>query len=378
MPQAMTKEALSPYSKRVSAKPLGGILLPAASLLVAVSMHAQQKPQLLTVNPLEQLSDSLERVVTKVSPSIVQIEVLGYHQADDEEESAHLLVKGKTLGSGVILDSDGYIVTSAHVVEGANRISVLVDQGIPSTVSRRQESLRGKRLDGRVFGIFKEADLAILKIEAKGLPALDIADSEKVSQGQLVLAIGNPEGLKNSVSKGLISGIARERNIDGAVVYFQTDAAINSGSSGGALVDANGSLVGITTFILTEGGGSEGLGFALPSRLVYRIYQQIKTDGRVHHGDLGVRVQAITPVLAEGLHLSRDRGLIVADVVADGPADKAGLKVQDEISALDDNPVDVLPQFATYLFDKRAGDSVKLDVTSPLWTATQGTTTLLK
>jgi serine protease Do len=358
----MTKEALSPNSRRVSAKHLRGILLPAASLLIAVSVHAQQKPESLTVNPLEQLSDSLQQVVTKVSPSIVQIEVSGYHHADDEEESPHLIIKGKILGSGVILDPNGYIVTNAHVVEGANRIRVLVDHESHSTVSQSQEKFGGKLLDARVFGIFKEADLAVLKIEAKGLPALDIADSEKVKQGQLVLAIGNPEGLKNSVSIGVISGIARERNIDGTVVYLQTDAAINSGSSGGALVDVNGNLVGIPTFILTEGGGSEGLGFALPSRLVYRIYQQIKADGRVHHGDLGVRVQAITPVLAEGLHLSRDRGLIVADVTQDGPADKAGLKVQDEISALDDNPVDVLPQFATYLFDKRAGDSVKLDV----------------
>lgn len=362
--QAVIEKAFSPHSERVIAKRVRAIVLAVGSLLVVASVHAQATPQPSIVDPLEQLSNSLQRVVTKVSPSIVQIEVSGYHRAgdDDEQSDAHLLIKGKTLGSGVILDSDGYIVTNAHVVEGGSRIRVLVDHGSLGASLRKQETSNVKRLDARLIGIFKDADLAILKIEAKGLPALDIADSEKVKQGQIVLAIGNPEGLKDSVSMGLISGIAREKNIDGSVVYLQTDAAINSGSSGGALVDVNGNLVGITTFILTEGGGSEGLGFALPSRLVYQIYHQIRADGRVHHGDVGARIQAITPELAEGLHLSRDQGLIVADVVPEGPAEKAGLKVQDEISALDDNPVEILPQFATYLFNKRAGDSVKLDI----------------
>jgi serine protease Do len=363
MAEDVIEEAFSPHSERERAKRLQAGVLALAFLLAVATIHAQATPQQPTLDPLQQLSNSLQRVVTKVSPSIVQIEVSGYRPADDDEQSdAHMLIKGKTWGSGVILDSDGYIATNAHVVEGGNRIRVLVEHGSLGAVFQKPESADVRRLDARLIGIFKEADLAILKIEAKELPALDIADSEKVKQGQLVLAIGNPEGLKNSVSMGLISGIAREKNMDGSVVYLQTDAAINSGSSGGALVDVNGNLVGITTFILTEGGGSEGLGFALPSRIVYQIYHQIRADGRVHHGDIGARIQAVTPELAEGLHLSRDQGLIVADVVPEGPADKAGLKVQDEISAVDDNRVDILPQFATYLFNKRTGDSVKLDL----------------
>ena len=163
---------------------------------------------------------------------------------------------------------------------------------------------------------------------------MTLGDSSKLRQGQLVMAFGNPLGLEGSVSMGIVSSTARQLKLDDPMTYVQTDAPINPGNSGGPLVDSEGLVVGINTFILTQSGGSEGIGFAVPSNLVRSSYEQIIKDGHVHRGQIGIVAQTITPALAKGLSLPQDWGVIAADVVPDGPADKAGLKPGDIIVTL--------------------------------------------
>ena len=220
----------------------------------------------------------------------------------------------------------------------------------------------GKQFNAEVVGTFGQADLALLKIRATGLPVLPLADSDSIQPGQLVFAIGNPEGLNNSVSMGLVSAVARQRAVDRSPAYIQTDAAINPGSSGGALVDIHGNLIGITSFIVTEGGGSEGLGFALPSALVHMICTELKSRGRFEVGDIGLRVQPITPVMVTGLRLARDSGLIVSDVMPGSTAEAAGIRVQDILLSFDGNPIDDAAQYTSSFYPKHVGQSVELEL----------------
>src|SRR5208282_3568856 len=196
-----------------------------------------------------------------------------------------------------------------------------------------------------ILGVHTDTDLALLKIEASGLPSLPFGRYQDVQQGQTVFAFGSPEGLSNSVTRGVVSSIARQPDPDRPFVYIQTDAPINPGNSGGPLVDIEGKVVGINTFILTEGGGNEGIGFAIPSGVVRRIYEQLRKQGHVHREVIGATVQSITPTLAAGLGLQQDYGVIVADVTPEGPAEGAGLKVQDIVLTMDGKPVMNVPQF---------------------------------
>jgi serine protease Do len=202
-------------------------------------------------------------------------------------------------------------------------------------------------LDAKVVRTFDAADVAVLKIDATGVPVLPLADVSEIQQGDLVFAIGNPEGLNNSLSMGVVSALGRPRESEAAPLYIQTDAAINPGSSGGALVNIHGQLIGMTSFILTEGGGSEGLGFALPSNLLYLIYKELRSKGHIEVGDVGLKVQAITSTMAAGLGLSQGSGLIVSDVDVDGPSDAAGIRPQDILIALDGSPITTIAQYAT-------------------------------
>ena len=196
----------------------------------------------------------------------------------------------------------------------------------------------------------------------RGLPALPLGDYNKLRQGQVVLAFGSPEGLENSVTMGVISSVARQANLERPMIYIQTDAPINPGNSGGPLVDVDGNVVGINTFILTQGGGSEGLGFAIPSVVVGYAYPQLKAHGHVHRGQIGAAVQAITPVLAAALELPRDHGVVVTDVLPGGPADSAGLRIQDVVVAVDGRSIATLPQFQALLILRTLRESLKVDV----------------
>jgi serine protease Do len=201
-----------------------------------------------------------------------------------------------------------------------------------------------------------------LKIEVKGLPALPLGDYNKLRQGEVVFAFGSPEGLQDSVSMGVVSAAARQPDADSPMVFVQTDAPINPGSSGGPLVNVDGELVGINAFILTEGGGNEGLGFAIPSAIIEFAYPQLRRYGHVHRGSTGISVQAITPSLSAGLKLPVDWGVIVSDVETGSSADLAGLRVQDIITDIDGRPADNLPSLGTHLFMRRGGEHIRLGV----------------
>jgi serine protease Do len=283
-----------------------------------------------TAVSLTELSTSLETLAKRVRPSVVQIFSTGYASAEESESSntSSLLSKQRSTGSGVILSEDGLILTNNHVVHNALKIEVKLHNENPG--KRMPDSI----VSAKLIGVDREADLAVIKIEKTGLPKMTLGDSSKLRQGQLVMAFGNPLGLEGSVSMGIVSSTARQLKLDDPMTYVQTDAPINPGNSGGPLVDSEGLVVGINTFILTQSGGSEGIGFAVPSNLVRSSYEQIIKDGHVHRGQIGIVAQTITPALAKGLSLPQDWGVIAADVVPDGPADKAGLKPGDIIVTL--------------------------------------------
>ncbi|PWT85810.1 MAG: peptidase S1 [Acidobacteria bacterium] len=335
-------------------------------LLFGPSLSSQETLHNSDVETLERLSSSVQSVVSKVAPSIVRIEVVGYgRESDDENEdelASHLVARRDSVASGIVIDSNGYIVTNAHVINGARRVHVILGEKVSALGNRKQSNIAGTQFDAVVVGIFEEADLALLKIGVTGLPVLPFADSNSIRAGQLVFAVGNPEGLNNSVSMGVVSAVARQRATDQSPAYIQTDAALNPGSSGGALVDIHGNLIGITSFILTEGGGSEGIGFALPSALVRLICGELRSKGYFDVGDIGLRVQPITATMADGLHLSRSSGLIVSDVIPGSSAEAAGIRVQDILLRLDGNTVDSAAQYATSFYGKRLGDGVELEV----------------
>ena len=284
-------------------------------------------PQAKTSVSLTELSTSFETLARRVRPSVVQIFSTGYASGEESESSntSSLLSKQRSTGSGVILSEDGLILTNNHVVHNALKIEVKLQNENPN------KRMPDSTVSARLVGVDREADLAVIKIEKTGLPKLILGDSSKLRQGQLVMAFGNPLGLEGSVSMGIVSSTARQLKLDDPMTYVQTDAPINPGNSGGPLVDSEGEVVGINTFILTQSGGSEGIGFAVPSNLARSSYAQIIKDGHVHRGQIGIVAQTITPALAKGLGLPQDWGVIAADVIPGGPADKAGLKPGDII-----------------------------------------------
>jgi serine protease Do len=223
------------------------------------------------------------------------------------------------LGSGVIVSEDGYIITNNHVVENADEVKVgLSDERTT--------------LDAKVIGTDPQTDIAVLKVERKNLPAITVTDSEKLEVGDVVLAIGNPFGVGQTVTSGIIS--ARSRGGMGIVDYedfIQTDASINPGNSGGALVDAEGRLIGINTAILSQSGGSQGVGFAIPANLARSVMEQIISGGKVTRGYLGIMLQPLTPELAREFKVSDDMGALVGDVTPNSPAAEAGIKEGDVI-----------------------------------------------
>ena len=246
---------------------------------------------------LRQLDTSLVALTNRVSSAVVQIMVDGYGPSYEQRIRNNVsdVAHQRTIGSGVIVDSDGYILTNAHVVEGAQRIRVALPQ--PTAASLLEMSAVGKRkvLDATLIGIHKESDLALLKVAAHGLPALALAATRPVYPGELVLAIGSPAGLEDSVSLGMVSSAWRQPDPDLPLVYIQTDAAINAGNSGGPLIDLDGNVIGLNTFILSRGGGSEGLGFAIPARVVRFVYDSLRKYGFVQRAEIGAGAQEITP-----------------------------------------------------------------------------------
>lgn len=321
---------------------------------------AQSRPPVAAPPALSDLDGTVESLVRTVDPSVVQIFTTGLAASEGVVAGqTDLVTPVRGSGSGVVVDAQGFIVTNAHVVRGASRIRVEVP------VSPEGQSLLARRsriVSARLVGADEETDIAVLKIDATGLRALTFGDSDGLKAGQVVLAFGSPMGLQNSVSLGIVSAVARQLEPESPMVYVQTDASINPGNSGGPLVDAKGRLVGINTLIVSTSGSNSGLGFAAPSNIVKTVFEQIKQFGRVRRGEIGVRAQTVTPVLAAGLRLSRDWGAVLADVAPGGPANRAGLAVGDLVVSVDGKPIENGRQLNVTLYRKAVGDVVRLEV----------------
>ncbi|MGE0804604.1 MAG: S1C family serine protease [Burkholderiaceae bacterium] len=230
--------------------------------------------------------------------------------------------QASSLGSGVIVSTEGYVLTNHHVVDAADEIEVLMADG--------------KRARAKVVGSDPETDLAVLKIESNGAPAIEFADSDRARIGDIVLAVGNPFGVGQTVTMGIISALGRTQlGINTFENFIQTDAAINPGNSGGALVDAEGRLLGINTAIYSRTGGSLGIGFAIPTSTVRQVMDQIVATGSVTRGYIGVEPQDLTPELAEAFKLPRKDGAIIAGIMRNGPAERAGVRVGDILIEVD-------------------------------------------
>jgi serine protease Do len=314
----------------------------------------------ITPGTLEAMSRSFERLAAEVSPSVVQIFTSSYAMGPRRGE---VLTKQQGTASGVVLDPAGLIVTNAHVVAGAQRISVQLAEP-PAQTKPGRSVLRAARpkLEAQIVGVDSETDLALLRVAASGLPALRLGDSDKLRQGQLVLAFGSPLGLGNTVTMGVVSAVARQLGLDEPLAYVQTDAPINPGNSGGPLVDSNGQMIGINTMILSQSGGSEGVGLAIPSNTVRAIVEQLRAHGHVHRGVIGVGIQTVTPVMVAAMHLPQTYGVIVADVDPRGPAAKAGLQIGDVILAVDGHPVENVRQLSQRLYRHAVDVTVDLEV----------------
>ncbi|MBY4679137.1 Do family serine endopeptidase [Marinobacterium arenosum] len=254
-----------------------------------------------------------------------------------------------SLGSGVILSAEGYIVTNNHVIAGADSVVVALRDG--------REAM------AEVVGSDPETDLAVLKVDLKELPSITLTNSENLQVGDVVLAIGNPFGVGQTVTMGIIS--ATRRNSLGLSTYedfIQTDAAINPGNSGGALINAYGQLIGINTAIFSKSGGSQGIGFAIPSKLAVDVMQDLIQHGRVIRGWLGIEIQQLTPQLAESFGLDRMQGLLVAGLFRNSPAHLAGLQPGDIMLSINGNPISNSQLSMNQIAQYKPGDQVEVEI----------------
>jgi Do/DeqQ family serine protease len=308
-------------------------------------------------------------VVEKTSPAVVRIESeiktktqpMQFPFGDDDffhgmpmqpqqQQPRSQIERG--LGSGVIVSADGTILTNNHVVEGAEKITVQMSDN--------------KTFEAKVVGTDKPSDLAVIKIDAQNLPFLTLGNSDSVRVGDIVLAIGNPLGIGQTVTAGIISAKGRRTGLsDGSFEDFlQTDAPINRGNSGGALVNLNGELIGINSQILSGGanGGNIGIGFSIPSNMARSVMEQLLKDGKVHRGMLGVFIQNLTDDTAKALDLQITSGVLVSDVTKGSAADKAGIQRRDVITAINGEKVDDTNVFRNKVAETLPGSSIKLTI----------------
>jgi serine protease Do len=347
--------------KAVARSILSGVALLALASTGAAGQGARPAPPAVS---LPQMSDSVQALVRTVAPSVVQLVVTAYRPIEGSAtRGGSLLARGRSVGSGVVIDDGHFIVTNAHVVESAERIDVVVTDRDESDGPQSLAGAGTRTVAARVVGVAPEFDLALLAVDAR-LPALPLADYREVRQGELVFALGSPTGLRNSVSMGMVSAVARQADPDSPLVYVQTDAAINPGNSGGPLVNVHGEIVGINTMIRSSAGGSDGLGFALPSALVALAFPQLRDFGHLHRAVTGLSIQTVTPLIKEGLGLAAEQGLLVSDVTPGSTADLAGVQRGDVITSIDGERVETLTMAWLYLhvFNLQDGQAVTIDV----------------
>jgi serine protease Do len=351
-----------------SANVIGTILfwVAPACMLAGVPLRGQTPAPAAAPAILKDYDQAIDQIAERAMQSVVEIEVTGYGVPEhdkDSGDSQQALERQRSIGSGVIVDPDGYIMTNNHVVAGALRIRVII---APATVEMAMGNTQlnnpQRVYEAKLIGTTRYADLALIKIEEKGLPYIPLPQLFNFRLGQTVVAIGAPEGLDHTVTKGIISAVGRQPEVDRPMVYVQTDAPINPGNSGGPLIDRNGNLVGINTFIVTSGGGSEGLGFAIPEPIVRFVYHELKENGVVPNVTIGAHAQSITPALAAGLKLPQDFGVILSDIDANGPAASAGLRQGDVVTSIDGARIDSLPKYTARLYVHTRNTPIRMDV----------------
>jgi serine protease Do len=341
---------------RYISKPAFGFFSALAGMLIAIaafhftSWGKDAAPNIAVettpINRDAKLGTSYAPIVKKAAPSVVNIystrivhqqlmrnpllndpifrQFFGDQVPNNERERTR---KEQSLGSGVVISPDGYILTANHVVEGADEVKVAIDDG-------------KKEYTAKVIGTDPPTDVAILKIDAKNLPAITLADSDQLEVGDIVLAIGNPFGVGQTVTMGIVSALGRTvEGFTGYQNFIQTDAAINPGNSGGALVDAEGRLIGINTAIISRSGGNQGIGFAVPINMARHVMQRLISGGKIMRGYLGIFPQDISQGLAEQFGLPDQNGALVGDVLPNSPAEKAGIKPGDVITEFDGKPI---------------------------------------
>ncbi|XKE46721.1 Do family serine endopeptidase [Halomonas organivorans] len=327
-PQLMGRRAIPPEPPTQTSRP-------------APAEVSRPSPELRQAAPLsrDQGPVSYAQAVARAAPAVVNI-----YSSRIVERDSHPLMSDpffrqffggdlpsrrrmlSSLGSGVIVSEDGYVLTNHHVIRGADQIQVALRDG--------RETL------AEVIGTDPESDLAVLHIEMDSLPVIELADSSRVAIGDVTLAIGNPFGVGQTVTMGIISATGRSHlGLNAYEDFIQTDAAINPGNSGGALVNPEGALVGINTAIFSRSGGSQGIGFAIPANLARNILEELVTRGRVVRGWLGVEAQELNPDLAASFGLEAPAGVIVSGVIPEGPADQAGLQPGDVLLEVDGQPI---------------------------------------
>ena len=357
------------------------LVLAVASFVIAAlaSFPVQFGPSAVEAAVPPSLAQGFSDIVKKVTPAVVNIAVTGSEGGRREGGPRRPLPPGpfggppgeeppgaeppipppipgppgrpdQSAGSGVIIDAQGHIVTNNHVVENATQITV--------TLSDKRE------FPAKVIGADPKSDLAVIKIEADNLPSLKWAEYDKLQVGDLVLAVGSPFGLSSTVTLGIISALGRGNvGIADYEDFIQTDAAINPGNSGGALVNMNGELIGINTAIFSRTGGSEGIGFAIPSSIALDIVDSLRKTGKVVRGWMGVAIQEITPALAKSFKIPDNRkGVLISDVNENGPSSAAGLKRGDVIIGFDDKDVQNVSQLRNIVARTLVGHSAKIKV----------------
>ena len=333
---------LNEHSALANAKILDSLPLHQTMILADQDEKQEKKSSSGPITSLEMTSSSLILHFTTAKDPTFQYFCRLLEQFEEEEQAS-------SLGSGVIVNSDGLIVTNQHVVEAADEIEVSLNDG--------------RTTKAELVGTDPETDLAVLRIKLDNLPSLKFAAEETVKVGDVVLAMGNPFGVGQTVTMGIVSALGRNKvGINTFENFIQTDAAINPGNSGGALVDTAGNLLGINTAIYSRSGGSLGIGFAIPAKTVQGVLNQIVRTGTVTRGYIGVEQQNITEELATAFNLPQKDGVIIAGIVKDGPADKAGLKVGDILLKLDGQKISDTTQMLNLIAAYAPGEKKSVEL----------------
>lgn len=331
-------------------------IVPLVLLLTGSAALQAQAPR-PNAGALAAFSEAVEELCASVSPAVVQIEVRA-RAAVDVQNSGNLgyFAKQSASGSGIIVDPSGYIITNAHVVESKDINVSVADTSDPAKKDAH------RHYPATIVGIDKETDIAVLKIDAANLPVLTFRDSDTLKQGELVFALGSPLGLNNTLTVGYVSATSRQLKPEQSMTYIQTDAPINPGNSGGPLLDMNGKITGINTMIYSQSGGSEGIGFAIPANIVQHVYEELRKDGHIHRGTIGVVAQDIDPLMSKALDLNRHPGVILADVLPHGAAEAAGLEQGDVVLAVEGRPVTQSSQVQMAVMQHAVGDDISLEI----------------